>query len=905
MTDLVNAVISEAKHTEPFLRLPYHLKKIFQIPFSASTADLANIVKSKKLPKFLHNARYYAELANKQVGKELLQSCNMLSGMMKEIWNYLRVIDPTIVIPDDAGDYFNFMDLNTSDYDVKLTARYWAQEISKVLLEIDSACRLAIKQQSRLVLCLFEVSPGDISVLAAYTVMFHTEKLSSKQEATREAFVEFAKVYASMMDSLNIPVLKDKISTESILFKNIEMDDKLVNHLDWLQKMLFKLPDTTLETWYQQFMLMGDWMNRIFVPWMKEEATVSLFPDSFPPKRKTGPIETVAAALAKPSFISYTDIQHISEVLRDLYLGKNPSAKQMTMLEDMCIKRTGMSLLEWSVTIDMALEYEPEPLVEGRLDTEIQKDIDEWTRRKNRAEEALNEFLRTRIGVDPENRLYKAFAEHIGDNYEDVDVEELVKKRNRWFENIDVDNFKYLIEYLVEYFTARNKLIEYQTEIRAPESQRSRVTLTLNQEIEEANARFKTLKSVCIQEASRRLRNRFDLEKFLSYIIWYQNDGYLLQINDKGGFKRETQIRLELEWEDIEPLFVHLEDLVKVNRKIKNLQEELSTHTNRLVRNRHILTVLIFIMFNVGLVLLLWKVFMPIYDETPVGVPTDATTGQPIIPTDAGRPPPQTVPPYLVDDSAFNTAASWAVTAGSLIGKWIYKKGRDIVEMNGWIGFDWGRLFRSEFWTDELWRGAGPVIMTLLYGKVLVSLGWSWMKLMWAVSTMFGTTLVNTISDGNFTETWQQERSNVTLAGQENYRALTASVLSMMEFHQNNARLTMLMGIQGLQYLPGGSVTRALTNSATNYVQSPDRAATSNTMRDWIENNNNDPRHSNSNQNQRILQTTQEQQRNPPDLNVIQGPRVVELANDNTQTTPEEDIKLLTYKPRETTDDDF
>lgn len=892
MTELVNAIVSEAKHTEPFLKLPGYLKKLLQTPFSASTADLQNIVKSKKIPKFLHSGLYYSNIAKEQVGDELLKSCNKLAEQVGDIWRYLNIIDPSIVVPPDSNDIFDFTSLKQNDnYDTKLTARYWAQEINTLLLEIDSACRLAIKQQSRIVLCLFEVCNIETSVQAAYTILMYTQQLQKEKENIRDSYIEFAKVYASMIDSLDISVLKEKVTTESILYQTLEMDSSLIDHIEWLQKMLYILPNTTIEVWYQQFVFIGNWMNRLFVPWMKKMSYI--FTGLYPPHVKKGPIETVSKAFAQSQSIplKVSEIKMVSQVLTDLHVEKDISKTQMDPLDTLCIQRTGMNLLDWAVILDMSLEYEEDLLIKGRLPEVIQKDINAAKQKKQEADDALDAYLRERLKISPENALYKAFATRVKDNYENVNKKELLKEKNRYFTQTMTDeDFEYLVDYLVDVHKAAAKWMQYEIEMRAPHSKRARVTLTLQSDIAEAKIRLKETEQAFLKESQIRLRNQFVLDRWINYLKWYNNDGYLLQM-DKSGFQKETYDRLQVPWEDFEPLFTLLKDVAQANTKLISLEIELKNHKNNLVLGKNVLSVLFFMLFGgLSILFLFWFLF-PVYEDTIIGLPTNITTNQTIIPLN------------ITTNSTTLTQMTWAESMEKLksgvdaiwnigytyvdktiitpvydskpiqyIVEKISGKVHDKAQEMGMEAFDWNRLFSKKFLLDELPRGAGPWIMNLLYGKALISIGWSATNMLWAVSTGFGNTLVDTF-DHNFTETWRIERQNIVGEAQNNMRAVTASIATLIEFHSENAKGTMMVLAQTLQHLPGGTFTRVIAARLEEYGTSPTQHLTQQqqSTQNWINNNNNDPE-------------VNGLPRPFPDRNIIEGPRVTELADTYDQT---------------------
>jgi hypothetical protein len=838
MTELVNSIITEAKHTEPFLKLPKSLTELLKIPISAPTIDLANIVKNKKMPNFLHTALYYTKLADTQVGANLLNSCNIVSKLVQKIWGYIQIIDPSVIIPPNTEDVFDFFTLLQYDpYDVKLTARYWAKEMYTLLDVIDNACRLAIKQQTRLALCLFEVCDVEVSVEIAYAIIMFNTKIQQENEGARESYIEYAKMFASMIDKIDYKILQKKMQNESVLYESLQMRSDLVENLNWLQKMLYKLPQSTIETWSHQMVLIGPWMNRLFIPWMKQCAEVGIFPSGYPLQRKKGPIEKVAKALAKPTAVtSLNDIKLVSYILKELYMNRDISDVKMDELDNVCIKRSGLNLVQWAAIIDASLKYEEVVSIEARPDEDILKDIETWKRKTKLAKEALDEFLRDAAFIDQDRPYYRLFAEHMSDIYTSLQKKEekdnLLRQKNRFFPDLSESNFNLLVEFMIDYYKARDMLLKFKKELEAPTSNRARVTAYLTEQIKEQKDRYENRKKLFLIEANSRLGRQFDPDKFINYIDWYQKDGNKNQVTDPEKFKEDTEKKLNIGFKEVEPLLVFLEDVLSAAQVLKNLEIELNKHKSKLDFRRGVLSILIFILFGV-MIFFLMQAFAPVYSNTPIPPPVSETTNSPIFKTDDQTPITEDTNPS--SGSIFNTIGAFGdwIASTTVVQK-IANRADIGLQDYGWRRFDWrGRIFSGDFWTDTIWRAGGGTIMTLLYAKVIVSTGWRILYFIWAASSALSNTAVSGIFDDNFSETWRQETLRVIMAGGNLGITLAANVLTVQTEYLQNQRHLFGMAAQALQY--GPPALSAVGRQLDSYSQSPQRAAVTDRMNQEIE----------------------------------------------------------------------
>lgn len=869
----INAIITEAKHVEPFLKLPFALKNILQIPFAASTADLKNIVSSKKVPKFLHTALYYSDLASKQVGKELLSSCNQVANLIGSIWKYLHIIDPSIVVPLDV-EVFDFNLLAQHDgYDVKLTARYWAQQMHTLLLEIDSVCRLAIKEQSRLVLSLFEISPQETAIFAAHVVFMHTQKLQRGiSNDIRAEYIEFAKAYASLIDKLDVPALKDRLATESVLFRRLEMSLDLVDNLGWLQKMLYKHPDTTIQTWYAQFMLMGDWMNRVYLPWFKECHEYDLFSRAIVP-HKGGPLERVTNALSRPALGKHDDIKVVCTALTDLFLGNDLTTDQYEQLNKMCLERSGLTLLEWAVIIDMSFIYETRESTEllgGGIDRE------ELRRKKTVAEEALYEFLSQRdVNINPDSAIFRAFVDEVDDLTDgDFDLDALVNRRTDWFNDLDERRFRSLVRFVTNFLSARNALRKADTELREKQTNVKRVTRVLEQKIAEEERRIKSLQQTFVSDIMSRVSNKSLYPKIRAYMDWFKNEGYRMQTNDTKGFREKTERLTGLSWSIFETVIDVLELIANAERQKLELVEELKQRQTNLQRGRTVLSVFLFIMFGVIYVLVFMYLILPAYTGTPKSATATTLTNvtsaeelEKIIAAEEAK-------------SAWTTesTSAWSWISESWLAKKLYTKLEERAERDGFARFNFSRIWNLQYWLYDFLRGAGPTDLVLLYVQVMVSMAWGLYAMTWGVSSAFGNTIVNGVFDNNASETWRIEKVRIDYEYRRNTQSIITNVAQLMNFHSENAQRTLSYVLFAARWAPvpiPAPFTQALTNHVQNYGQSSIRAVREFT---GIVENNNNLEEFNRGRNARLQ----------ADQDVLSNPNIDRLAAENGEPNAEE-----------------
>lgn len=875
---LVNAVISEAKHVEPFLKLPKSHTQILKIPISAPTVDLRNIVKNHTIPKFLHTALYHSKMADTQVGDNLLKSCNIISNLLGKIWEYLRIMDPSIVIPPDAEEPFDFTSFKQYEaYDVKLTARYWAKEMYTLLDVIDNACRLAIKEQTRLALCLFEVLDQETSVEFAYNVIMFNTKVQREKGNASDTYIEFAKMFAKMIDKTNNAVLHDKIK-ESVLYQSLEMDNKLVKEsgLSWLQKMLYVLPRSTIETWSHQLTLIGPWMSRLFIPWMKQCVGLGLFTSSYPFPRKKGPVETVGKALEKSINITFSDIQLVSVILKDLYMNRDPTESDMDKLDEICVTRTGLNLVQWAATIDASVRFQETVLVERPLEI-INRDIDTWERKTKLAKDALEKYLAEKAFVDQEDAHYAIFSEYLSDFYLTVNTskqkEELLRQKERLFENLSLEKFNLMVEFMVVYYTARGKLLGYIDEREKLSNNKSLVTAYYVEQIRKQKERVEFRKKLFLIESNKRLRRQFSAERFIGYMDWFDKEGKRLQVVDEKKFRQDTENLLSMPFKTFEGLMVFLESAVRADRVLENLEDELAKHKAKLEFRRGALAVFIFLLFGV-MIFFLMQTFAPISFDTP--------TPGPYI-------PPADQTPVTVDPDPSWSSGIWG-TVGA-VGDWVANTRAAQAVMNradiglqdvGWRRFDWsGRLLSGSFWMDTIWRAGGGTVMTLVYAKVVATTGLVLLYFLWASSSALSNTFVLGYMDENFSEVWRRESLRIAMAGINVGMTLASNVLSVQTEYIENSRHLFGMAAQVLQL--GPPVLNVMGRQLAAYSQSPQRTAVTDRLNQELEY-------------YKALaagNVPQETTRLPMRERDIVGPRVEVLADENE---PAQSTEMVLYK---------
>lgn len=889
---LINASISEARNVEPFLRLPKALTLILKIPISAPTVDLRNIVMNKKIPKFLHTALYQSKMADTQVGDNLLKSCNIISNLLGEIWEYIHIMDPTVVIPPDANDKFDFFTLKKYEsYDVKLSARYWAREMHTLLDVIDNACRMAIKEQTRLSLCLFEVLDAEVSVEFAYNIiMFNTKVQQEGGDNARETYIEFAKMYARMIDKVEDEQLKGKLAKESILYQSLEMDNKLVNHLSWLQKMLYKLPQSTISAWSHQLELVGPWMNRLFIPWMKQCKELGLFPEDYVLQKKKGPIEKVAKALGRPVVTSFEEIQLVSNILKELYMNRDPSDANMDRLDNLCIKRTGLNLVQWSAIIDASLNFKETVFIEGRPESEINDDITKWTKRTKLAKAALDQFLQERAFIDQDSS-YQIFLEYLSDTYGDLknpkQKEELEHRKNRHFPNLSPGLFETLIEFMVEYLVAKDNVAKFKKELLSPITDKARVTVYLREEIAKQQEVYDRRRRLFLTEAIRKFgATRISFDSFSEYIDWYRRVGSNIRIIDEERFKLDTVAKLNnIPYNEIESLLSSLDDVIRADIAKQRLEVELSKHTKRLDWYRGVLSLVIFMLFGILLFSLI-NAFVPVFPDTPTPFPTNPSTNQPIVPTNEQG--PLTVDTNPSQRSAWETlgdAKDW-VTSTRVVQA--FSNRVDITLQDaGWKAFDWrGRVFNFDFWIYTVLRGGGGTIMTLLYSSVLISTSWRTLYFMYAASSGLSNTIISGLFDENYSETWRRESLRISQASINLGLTIASNVISIQTEYLDNQRQLFGLAAQALQL--GPPIVGAVGRRLEAYSESPQRRAVTDRMNEQI-----------------AVYTAMLNQGVPPSsstnvvplsANDITSPRIEILADENT-STQSTDIVLYTPPP--------
>lgn len=832
MMESIGAPLSEAKTSKAYVILPPTYSSLAELSFSASTT---NIVKNTTLPTFLHSAKYHAKQAGLATGKQLLEHCQHVADQCPVIWKYIRKSDLSVVLPEDADEVFDFTTLDASDYEIKLVCRYWANAMANVLNNLDIAIRLAIKQQTRLALCLFEVAEKRKSVKMAYSILIHTEEL--KHTSTpRESFIEFANEFAKFIETTTASQI-----SASVLYTWLEMSSDGINHMSWLASMLRRVPDITIQAWFAQLSLVGPWMFQLFTPMIDEWRELGIDMSRSPQQAFANRIPKI-----EQTPLSKDEVAVALEALVQLHSGEEPDS--LPLLDDIIKRRTGYDMVALSAIFDSVIEFkgggDGDVLIEGRPIMEIQKDIDIAQKKYDNVVAALREFETDTMFIDPKAPKIKLFTDYIEDNLNALDNADLERRRLMYMSTVSSTVFLSWVQMIVDSFEKRIILEKLLDELKLPENTKRQGTKSLTNSVRQLDGRIERALEHLHQEASIRLGNKYNKERLDSFLEWYTDeDALTMKRRKEDEYVKQVSSRFG-PYEQVEDLLFYVNDVIKYIQEQKLLFLALEAHESRISFRRAILTFLILIMFGVGL-------FSLISYMTP---------SIPIIETESAS-----------LKAAANTSVGWFWD--SRIVSAVRTSVSRRLQNAGWMRYDFSRLEPTTLMYAAVTSAPG-FMLDLLFAKIILSAAVATSLLFYGVSTVGAYSAIAYVFDDNANEVWQQQTQILARdfkQQQQMFLIMAGQVINEISEHRNQAITLCLQGVQ----LAGGGGIAGFIGAAASFGMIGTRNNVSPKLIDWIHNR------QNPSATQSIVRRM-----SAPDPLEITGPRVQDVTDQTLAVVP-------------------
>lgn len=809
-TILIGAPLVQAKTEPNYQKIPDTYRRLAELKFSAKSIDSEKIVRNtSSLPLFLHDAVKHAKNAATANDKALLKYCDGISRHCPVIWKYIRVIGISIRLPDDVDDIFNFGKLMpeaaaTLPYDIKLICRYWAYSMANLMNEIDLACRIAIKAQTRLALCLFEVSEKRKSVNMAYSILMHTHSLQYATRSSDELRIAFAEFALQFVHYLN-DVTKEqylKMPTDSMLYKILGMEPlkRLLPYMEWLSEMLIKAPDSTMQVWYSQLALSGPWMTRILTPVLIDWTNVDMDPSE--PKKLSLHVKKALSTIKPVDYISREDIALGVEALTTLYMGEIPS--NFEKIDDMCQRRTGYNFVTLSTLLDACNEFEP-PVSEigTRATDDIQKDLDAAKERYNHVKDALKFFEENNLMLDSNNPLVVSFKDYLFENRDmQLDDVQLEERREMYLANRvskrDMASWVNLIRDVQDQY---NRVEKFETEISAPIRTRKQVTRTLNADIKNVQEKMYRAAAMIEKVAAESMGSKYDKERLKSFVTWYSEEGgSAMKRQNFEFFKENVGLRL-YNYDIVQKIMPFVQSYTDYLRQLQNLEVNLENHTNMLSRRRAIFTILLLIIMGVS-VLFIINYFFPIFN-TDTAVAAAFSSG--VNPNPGPTLAPQGIP--VPDDT-------WANSYGGGVLNWFIDYGERKAENIGLKKFNFNRINPIAL-LDSVLRQREGWYLDLLVAKITYTTAFAGSMLFYGSAVALANTLVAALYDDNMSETWATEKVTFKQLFDEQKLAIMFGMTEIINEIAENRNMAVGLLLQATQYVACGGPTGFIAAAAS------------------------------------------------------------------------------------------
>lgn len=645
MTDFIGLVLQDAKKIPAFTELENLEFNIIFVQVNPEDVDTFSVVKSKQIPSFISPILRQTKGFNILQNKELLSLCMNITEYVPEIWTYLQSIGVVATIPKKTENTYTFTDLieKTSPYEFKVATHFWLTEIQKLMHNIDTVVRIVIKHLSRLSLALVEVQDASVAVRMSYTIMVNNAYLEGDVGGTdehRKAFMNYASNYAQMLRECRVDI--EDIETKSNVFKTVKpmgTNVLLVNHIEWLSVMLEKIPNTSIQIWYEQMIFVGALFTNIFSTFY-EMAKIEFGG----PVEQKDTLEEQANAfssdpLTKESLEAYRDVYTaIQEGVKNGKRSQKDLPVFVTALSDLLQGNSLSNYQElnevfkrWTDGFDIETYLVLIDRAQQGLYFSIQKNkIDKIPLIEARPQEVINRELKTAENAAKlQEGLLLKFCSEKGIDYGSIEVREIRNaletayhldleklQKNTLKNSVSKEDFIELCEKITELNQRRNKVVALNNElILKPETKA--YTKVLQKEIEAQD-------SVCLfylTQLEDFMYVEYNIEKDDEragfYRKWYTETGRTVSVVD---FIQETYDRIGIRMENGENLETFKKKLNAWHENeaiYQDLVRKLEDRKKFNARSRFVLQMAIFacigflIMFNFPFL------FSPLWEDPP------------------------------------------------------------------------------------------------------------------------------------------------------------------------------------------------------------------------------------------------------------------------------------------------
>jgi hypothetical protein len=777
MSDFVGLILQDAKKIPEFQQLEEANYTLVFVNVDPQNVDLLSLVKSQEIPRFISPITRKTENFKILSNDALLKLCIDIAEYVPQIWVYLKSIGVVGEIPKKSESPITFENMSTilKPYEFKVSAHYWISEMQKLVHNIDTAVRIAIKHMSRLALALIEVQDRDVAVQMVYTIMLNNMYIEDScntrgTDVNISAFLEYSKVYAQMLRDCQVDL--SDVATQSevyTLFKPLNPNIVLLNRVTWLSDMLEEIPNTSIQTWFQQMCFVGPLFTKMFSKF--DENMYNSF---------GGPIEMNETLLGKAS--KYETDQDVQESLKSFKLVSqaigesirkgNRSQKDIPVfvktVTDLLNGRelTNFSELnetikKWTNGMDfetildligdgedvlyksiLKKEIEKLSLIEGRNLAVIQDEMAKAEQAVRIQEQVLGEFVK-KINVNLEsNAIQEAQIQiqSIKKAQSQLEDEFLIdtKKIQRLFPDLLTADYERLLELLIELderqYHLRNLKMEFQNN-----NAEKNYTNELREEILKQDIELNLQRNLL----EKYMYNTLDIgEKeeedavIDRYLEWYATEGILISFSSRTEFvsKSYEYYTIRINEDDYTTFRTKLDKWNAENTKMLNLKAKLQSRQSKVGFSRLIIITIILALFFVFVAPYVVGPFFDFVTECPAPILDDQGPLSGILP----------------GTGIFNKALNFYARQATY---WASDHGHG-------YAFSTETLlsrFKPYNIIMDTFTGASSMMMTSQYLLLMGNCGRTSFKTFWGATTLTASTLTALCFDDNSKDVWQQE----------------------------------------------------------------------------------------------------------------------------------------------------